>query len=147
MPTSKPRITITLTEHQHQVLSSLAKLQKVSMSAIVVDFLDTTIPVLERLTGVLEAAANAPQEVRDKIRQSAEAAEMAYGHLPAEIEGQLGLMIEAAAGVEALTSDAAPAAAEDVRPPTSNRGVRISTPRSKNRSDSSIPQGRKGVRK
>lgn len=92
MPTAKPRITITLTEQQHQVLSSLSRHQKISMSAIVVDFLESTMPVLERLSEVLEHAANAPQSVRDQIRQSAEDAEKEYGHLPAKIQDQLALM-------------------------------------------------------
>lgn len=128
MPTSKPRITITLTDHQHQVLSSLAKVQKVSMSSIVVDFLDSTIPVLERLAVVLESAANAPQSVRDQIKQSAESAEMQYGHLPAELGQQLDFMVRVAGGAAALSGEESQPAAAGDRPPTSNRGVRISPP-------------------
>jgi hypothetical protein len=128
MPTSKPRITITLTDHQHEVLSSLAKVQKISMSSIVVDFLESTMPVLERLAVVLESAANAPQSVKDQIRLSAESAEKEYGHLPAELGQQLDFMVRVAGGAAALSGEESqPAAAED-GPPTSNRGVRISPP-------------------
>lgn len=128
MPTSKPRITITLTEHQHHVLSALAKLQKMSMSGIVVDFLESTMPVLERLSVVLESAANAPKSVRDQIRQSAEDAEKQYGHLPSELRGQLDFMIGVAGGAAALPSDVVPPAAGEEGPPTSNRGVRFTPP-------------------
>jgi hypothetical protein len=75
MPTAKPRITITLTDEQHAILSSLSSLQKVSMSSIVVDLLDTTLPVLQRLAGILSNAANAPQELLDELRRTAESAE------------------------------------------------------------------------
>jgi len=128
MPTSKPRITITLTDQQHQVLSALAKVQKISMSSIVVDFLESTMPVLERLVSVLEGAANAPQSVKDQIRQSAESAEKAYGHLPSELLQPLDFMVRVAKEAGALSSEEVQPAAQEQGPPTSNRGVRISPP-------------------
>jgi uncharacterized protein (DUF1778 family) len=67
MPTSKPRITLTISEQQHELLQSLADLQKVSMSSIVVDLLDTTMPVLARLVSILKSAAEAPQSVLDEL--------------------------------------------------------------------------------
>ena len=70
MPTSKPRITLTISEQQHALLQSLAELQKVSMSSIVVDLLDTTMPVLTRLVSILKSAAEAPQSVLDELRQA-----------------------------------------------------------------------------
>jgi hypothetical protein len=99
------------------------------MSAIVVDFLESTMPVLERLSMVLESAANAPQSVRDQIRQSAEDAEKEYGHLPAELRDQLDAMLGLAGGAKPLASGAATTAADALGgPPTSNRGVRFSPP-------------------
>lgn len=130
MPTAKPRITITLSDDQHRVLSNLSRLQKVSMSSIVVDFLDTAFPVLERLSAVLENAATAPQSVLDELKRAAEQAEHdAIGHGEA-VRGQLDFLVAASAGSAALRElDAEPAEAAPVdRPPTSNRGVRISAP-------------------
>ncbi len=76
MPTLKPRITITLTEHHHQILSGLANLQKVSMSSIVVDLVDSATPVLERVLQLMTAAAKAPQEALEELSRSMQLAEM-----------------------------------------------------------------------
>ena len=136
MATSRPRITITLTDHQHAVLSELSQLQKASMSSIVCDLIDTTIPVLERLADVLASAAAAPQAVLSEIRTSAELAEAhTIGMAEAIRKGRITGLLEQ---LVVRASEDAPTApvrrrgvAEDVRPPTSNRGVRISSPHTK----------------
>lgn len=149
MPTNKPRITITLTEHQHSVLSALSGLQKSSMSSIVVDLVDATLPVLERLADVLGNAATAPKNVLDELRRSAEIAEadvpsgykiiglldelLHRSSSPASREGESPAYTERGAGAEA-------------RPPTSNRGVRITSPRSKIGPISPMKKGEKNGR-
>lgn len=138
MPTAKPRITITLTEHQHHVLSALSRHQKLSMSSIVVDFLDSTMPVLERLVHVLEHAASAPQSVRDQIRQSAEDAEKEYGHLPAEIQSQLDLM--------SSFVPAEPAAAGDRNPPPLTGGSDFHPPLADDRQSPLKKRSSRGVK-
>lgn len=55
MPTAKPRITVTLTEQQYDVLSRLAAVRGASRSSIIVDLLDASLPVLERTFKLLEA--------------------------------------------------------------------------------------------
>jgi uncharacterized protein (DUF1778 family) len=55
MPTAKPRITVTLTEHQYDVLTRLASARGASRSSIMVDLLDASLPVLERAFKLLEA--------------------------------------------------------------------------------------------
>jgi len=133
MPTAKPRITITLTDEQHSVLSRLSQLQKVSMSSIVVDLVDTTLPVLDRLAQVLQNAADAPQSVLDDLRRSLASAETAFEGMQATAFGQLDQFVQASSGA---TADDAQAAASGVppadEPPTSNRGVRIVPPDAKN---------------
>lgn len=136
MPTHKPRITITLDEHQYAVLSSLSGLQKASMSSIVVDLLDTTLPVLERLVGVLQDAVSAPQNVLDEIRRSAQVAERDIASMGSPITGLLDELLTRSSGVQTdrrRVSGAGPDCAPEEKPPTSNRGVRISPPASKNR--------------
>lgn len=143
MPTAKPRITITLTDQQHAVLSSLASVQKVSMSSIVVDLLETTIPVLERLAGVLHNASTAPQAVLDQIKLTAETAEADMLDLGASALRQLDLLEQAAAGrVPGDARSEAPGA----KPPTSNRGVRITSPRPKIGPISPMKKGEKNGR-
>lgn len=75
MPTVKPRITITLEPHSHEVLSRLSAASRQSMASIVTEILDTAIPSLERVVVVLERAANASQEVRDGVAAAVERAE------------------------------------------------------------------------
>lgn len=135
MPTAKPRITITLTDHQHAVLSELAKLQKASMSSIVVELIDTTLPVLERLSHVLSDAASAPQTVLAGIRKSAEIAQADMLDLSTHtrITGLLDQLLERSNEGDAPTATVGRrGAAPETQPPTSNRGVRITSPRPKN---------------
>jgi hypothetical protein len=135
MPTAKPRITITLSDEQHVTLQSLAQVQGVSMSSIVVDLLDTTLPVLKRLTEVLKNASEAPQAVLDGLKATLDDAEASMlGHGSAAMS-QLDLLVQMSGGGGAgdAASAEAPAAAPEGRPPTSNRGVRIVPPESKNR--------------
>lgn len=75
MPTIKPRITITLEPHSHEVLSRLSASTHQSMASIVTEILDTAIPSLERVVVVMERAASATQEVRDGVAAAVERAE------------------------------------------------------------------------
>lgn len=147
MPTAKPRITITLTDHQHAVLLKLAHAQKVSMSSIVVELVDTTLPVLERLSVILQNAAEAPKSVIDDLRRSLALAESDTTQISAQVMGQLDLLADVAAGGR---SRGAPAtrgrALAAAKPPTSNRGVRIMSPTSKIGSISPMKKGEKNGR-
>jgi hypothetical protein len=131
MPTVKPRITITLTEQQHAVLSSLAGLQKVSMSSIVVDLLDTTLPVLERLVAVLHNASVAPQHLLDELRRTAQSAENEVSGMAPVVLGLLDELRDLSEGAEDGTRLRGTSPVPEGRPPTSNRGVRITVPASK----------------
>jgi hypothetical protein len=140
MPTVKPRITITVDENQHRLLSTLAELQGVSMSSIVVDFLDTVTPVLERLTVILQSAKNAPENAREELRKNLNAAEASFLPVAHEMMGQLDLLVSVAGGGDAACRAAPPAVAQpaEPRPPTSNRGVRKTNTSTKTRLSSSV---------
>jgi hypothetical protein len=134
MPTEKPRITITLTEQQHRVLSTMAKGQKCSMSSIVVDLLETAIPVLERVTELVAAAQRAPQQALDQLKLSLGRAESDVLGMQDVVMGQLDmLMRDAGVAVEVRERPAAilasPPASATAKPPSSNRGVRKPTTR------------------
>jgi hypothetical protein len=143
MPTAKPRITITLTDQQHALLSSLSDLQKVSMSSIVVDLLEATVPVLERLTAVLHNAANAPQAVLDQLKRSAQTAEDDVSGLQGSMLKQLDLLVEESVGT---VPGATRSGARGAKPPTSNRGVRITSPQPKIAPISPMKKGEKNGR-
>jgi hypothetical protein len=142
MPTAKPRITITLSDKQHAVLASLAKIQKVSMSSIVVDLVATTLPVLERLDAVLANAANAPQAVLDEFKRSAEEAENQVFSMQGSVMDHLDLLVSKS-GASGAAAQAAVREAPPTRPPTSNRGVSFTSPGSKIGSISPMKKGEK----
>ena len=143
MPTAKPRITITLTEQQHAVLSSLAGLQKVSMSSIVVDLLDTTLPVLERLAGVLHNASTAPQHVLDELRRTAQSAENEVSGMGPSVMGLLDELVDLSSATGSTATGGRREAGAEDRPPTSNRGVRNTVPASKIAHISPMKKGEK----
>ncbi len=155
MPTSKPRITITLNDHQHQLLHALSELQEVSMSSIVVELLDTVVPVLERMAIVLKAAKDAPASVKESLKVSAEAAEAHLTPHLQDVMSQLDLLVEVGGVAGAAPrSGAAPvtpalSTVKKPRPPTSNRGVRIPqrTPLSQAVSPMKTAKSGRGVKK
>lgn len=69
MPTSKPRITITFPEHLKATIDRFAELQGRSFGAVVVDILETVHEPLMRTVAILDAAREAPAEVRRGLRQ------------------------------------------------------------------------------
>ena len=133
MPTMKPRITVTFEEPQYRVLARLAALQGVSMSSIVVDLVETVVPVLDRVSNVLEAAKTASESVTKKLRKSAENAESVLSPIADQLLGQLDHMQSVAVGGGAGRSPApAPMSPKELKkrlerlgPHPTNRGVRI----------------------
>lgn len=126
MPTSKPRITITLNNRQHELLEAMSKVQKVSMSSIVVDLLDTAMPVLERVLEMLDAASKAPKAALDELKRSLDVAEGEVMSLQAAALGQLDLLIAEVGGEPAVSEhkDEHAKRLQKEKPPSTNRGVR-----------------------
>lgn len=54
MPTSKPRITVTLTEEQHAVLRRISAAGGQSMSGVISEFMQMAQPVLERMAATVQ---------------------------------------------------------------------------------------------
>lgn len=75
MPTTKPRITVTLPEHVGETFRRLAALQKRSAGAVCAELLVTAHEPICRVVAILEAAADAPRQVRDGFRQAMDRAE------------------------------------------------------------------------
>ena len=137
MPTSNPRITITLPPATHAQLRRLSELTGNSQSALVADLLETSAPIFERTIRVLEAANDAKVELRGKL-----AADLASAQ--ERLEKQLGLVLETVdegalapllKEAEAVkrrarrarasgSAAAAPTRKPEVSTPPSNRGVR-----------------------
>lgn len=75
MPTSKPRITITLEPAAYETLTRLAAASGDSMSKIVAGYVELAMPALGRLADLLERARSAPDEVRRGLLAAVERAE------------------------------------------------------------------------
>lgn len=83
MPTEKPRFTITTSKPIYETISRLAKLQRRSKSAVVNELLEAVHDPLRRTLVLLEAANEAPKQVRDGLRATIE-------QLEYELTGDLG---------------------------------------------------------
>jgi hypothetical protein len=68
MPTIKPRVNVTLEPSTHEVIERLAVLQGRTRGAVIADLLDSVAPALGRTVALLEAAANAPRQVKEGLR-------------------------------------------------------------------------------
>ena len=75
MPTKEPRIAITLNPHTREVFVRLAQLQGVPVSRVVAEMLESVSEPMRRTVALLEAAQEAPKQVRDGLRATAEAVE------------------------------------------------------------------------
>lgn len=72
MPTLKPRVQVTLEPSTHEVIERLAKLQGRTRGAIIADMLNSVAPSLTRTVALLEAAMEAPNEVKRGLRSVVE---------------------------------------------------------------------------
>lgn len=123
MATTKPRITITLTERQHTVLRSISESSGQSMSSLLVEFIDTAMPTLERMAATFQQLRNTRDLERARIVSALSDAQDALEPIALAAAGQFDLFlgrIEGAAvphGSEATRATAAPPA------PSTNRGA------------------------
>lgn len=67
MPTSKPRIAVTVSPHVYETISRLAFLQGKSRGAVVGEMLEIAHPPLMRTIALIEAAMEAPGEVHRRL--------------------------------------------------------------------------------
>lgn len=75
MPTSKPRVLVTLEESQYQVIENLSALRGVSKASILRDLVDASEDTLRRVAQVLMAARRAESEYKGVIKRDLEEAD------------------------------------------------------------------------
>lgn len=136
MPTTNPRVNVTLSPSLDALVARMARLQEVSKSQVLRELLEAAEPALQRAATFMEAASQVRAEVLGGIGQSLE---QAQDSLERRMQGEL-------AKLDALTADlvdqaeavrgrrrrraASPAVApprarsEPKNPPASNRGVK-----------------------
>jgi uncharacterized protein (DUF1778 family) len=75
MATTKPRITITLTERQHHLLKTISDASGNSMSYLVTDLIEASEPILERTASTFSHLKELNEENKRKIKQAMENAQ------------------------------------------------------------------------
>lgn len=122
MPTEKPRFTITTSKPIFETISRLAYLQNSSRSQVINELLESVHPPLMRTVALLEAAQEAPEQVKAGLSQT-------VMDLERELAGNVGsglaqmdwLMRQMTPDAAAKAGSASPAAASTT--PPSNTGV------------------------
>lgn len=128
MATTKPRITVTLTQRQYDVLRVISDCGGQSMSAFISDMLEQALPVLERMAESFRKIKAAQDEQKKRIVEELDQAQAEVEPVLEQVLGQFDLFmtkIEQAAGAaatDALERTGAAAAAAHSTPVT-NRGV------------------------
>ena len=130
MPTAKPRVNVTLSVEDYELLSKLATQQKRSRADMLRDLFQTIRPVLERVAVVTEAALRAQATARQGLVQSAEKAEAELLPMVQQALGQFDLFIAdvqaQADGRQPQASTGGAAAAPPATPVPVITGVRSS---------------------
>ena len=126
MSTLKPRITITLSHRQHDLLRAISESSGQSMSSFVSELLETAEPVFERMAATFQRIKQQQDHQREQIRANLDAAQGQLEHISAGLLDQLDMFlggVEQAAGVggDAPARTASPAAG--LSSPHTNRGV------------------------
>jgi hypothetical protein len=75
MPTSNPRLSVTLQPSLDAILRRMSELTGQSKSAMVADLLESSVPVFERMCIVLEAAKQAQNTLKESTLQGLDDAE------------------------------------------------------------------------
>lgn len=144
MATTKPRITITLSENTHRLLRSISECSNQPMSTFVNEMLESAAPTLERMAATFQAIKTAQTAERGKFLASLDRAQAALEPSVMNVVGQFDLFL---ANIEAAVSDGctdevgAPAETANPRPVT-----RGSTPLKRKKSAASTPATKASTR-
>jgi uncharacterized protein (DUF1778 family) len=125
MATTKPRITITISNRQHQLLRSISDASGQSMSTFLVELLETSEPVLERLAATYQAIKSAKDQQRARFVKTLDDAQSSFEPLAIEAVNQLDMLLGNLESVaHAERSEATISRSDGLTPsPHTNRGV------------------------
>ena len=77
MATTKPRITITLSKRQHEVLSSISDSSGQAMSTLIVEVLELSMPVFERMAATFQQLKRQTDVQRARVAEAMDEAQKA----------------------------------------------------------------------
>ena len=126
MATTKPRITVTLTQRQYDVLRVISECGGQPMSAFISELMEQSLPVLERMAETFRKIKHTQDEQKKRIVQELNQAQAEAEPVLDQVLGQFDLFcarVESAAGAgEPQRSEDCTALAARSTPVT-NRGV------------------------
>lgn len=141
MPTSNPRVNVTLSPSLDSLVCALAGLERVSKSTVIRDLLEAAEPSLRQALALMKAAegasASARARVASDLEESVRAADGVQRLLLQSAAGHTRDMVDEAQAVKGRRPGAAPAgmrkrppgvapvgSKRSQNPPSSNRGVK-----------------------
>lgn len=123
MATNKARLCAYVRPEIHEVFKRLGELQGESTSAVVADLLEAIAPQLMRTVAWMQAAADAPRQVREQFRDTIAELEREMVGASASSIAQMDWIMEQVRGGGAASSAASADSSPRPRPPSTNRGV------------------------
>lgn len=94
MPTLKPRVQVTLQPQTHAVIERLAKLQGRTRGSVIAELLDSIAPTLTRTVALLEAAMEAPNDVKRGLRSVVEGVHAELVQVSGDASAQLDMLLD-----------------------------------------------------
>lgn len=133
MATKKPRITISLNPNVYATLKRMSELGKQPMSSIVTELLESVHAPLMRTVAFLEAASDAPKQVRDGLRESFEKVELGLyevaGHTVAQMDFLTQQMLDGSSAAVGTPTGASRRKSADSNPHNVIRGSGLGKPK------------------
>lgn len=131
MATTKSRITVTLTQRQHEVLKSIAESGGATMSGMLGEFIESAMPTFERMAATFQQVRKANIIERSRIVEALSDAQTALEPIALAAAGQFDLFLgkledAAGIGVAEARSDTGAAVPAALPTPSTNRGVTTS---------------------
>ncbi len=93
MPTAKPRVQVTLEPETHEVIERFARLQNRTRGAVIAELLDEIAPAIGRTISLLEAAQEAPNQVKAGLRAVADGLQQELVNASGEANRQFQLLM------------------------------------------------------
>jgi predicted DNA-binding protein len=128
MATTNPRITVTLTRRQHEVLRSISDNSGKPMSGFIHEVLEESLPVLERMAETFRKIKEVQDEQRRRISHDLDQAQQQIEPVIAGVLGQFDMFMTRVEQAVGASPNGAPrrAVGKPSKPaltPVTNRGV------------------------
>lgn len=120
MATTKPRITITLSDRQYQLIKAITESSGHSMSGMIVDLLESAEPILEKMAVTFQKMKQATDLQRSHLAKSMDEAQAALEPLALAGLDQFDLFL---GKIESVSTGADSATGAARLSPSTNRGV------------------------